>query len=142
MRLLALAALVVATGCANSARLGPNADEVVGTESLVRYLEDVGFTLAPAGLTSSTVPLAVSATYRVTGVANPSVIEVFEFETDEAAEDGLTQLRAEIRSRVRQEVYARGPLVVYYRPAEYRRGDNRSLRLALADALGGPRGGA
>jgi hypothetical protein len=140
MRLL-LATAVLLAGCVSIEETA-DPSTVDGIDTLVAYLDAEGFTLEPAGLTSSTVPLATATTYRVTGVANPSVLEVFEFETDEAARDGLTQLRAEVRPRVRQEVYARGTLVVYYRPDRYRQGDNRSLRLALADALGGPRGGA
>ena len=116
--------------------------EVDGIEALVLYLEDAGFTLEPAGLSGTLVPGATGATYRVTGVANPAVIEAYEFETEEAALDGLQQLRAEIPSRVRQEVYARGPLVVYVRPSAYAQGDNRRLRLALSDVFGSPRGGA
>ena len=141
MRALALLTAAVLAGCATT---GPalEADAPTSADALVLYLEDRGFTLVPDGLTSSTVPLTTATTYRVEGVASPAVLEVFEFESDQAARDGLAQLRAETRARVQRDLYARGPLVVRLEAAEYRRGSNSGLRLALARALGTPRGDA
>ena len=138
MRALA-AILFILTGCAASGdALDPST--VDGTDTLIAYLEDRGFTLEAAGLTTSTIPLTVAATYRVTGVAQPAVLEVFEFESDAAAEAGLAQLRSEIQPRVRRELYARGPLVVRLDAEERRRGTNAGLRVALSEALGTARG--
>ncbi|WP_412070433.1 hypothetical protein [Rubrivirga sp. IMCC43871] len=139
MRLLALTVLLA--GCATSGTATDPVD-LDGTEALLDYLADQGFIVEPAGLTTSTIPLVTAATYRVTGDASPAVLEVFEFETEAAAADGLTRLRAEIRPRVSQEVFTRGVLVVYTRAATSRTTRNARLRRALADALGPPRGGA
>ncbi|WP_412062464.1 hypothetical protein [Rubrivirga sp. IMCC45206] len=139
MRLFALAVLLA--GCATSSPVADPVD-LDGTEALLGYLADQGFLVEPAGLTTSTIPLVTAATYRVIGDASPAVLEVFEFDTEAEAAGGLTRLRAEIRPRVGQEVFARGVLVVYARAATSRTTRNARLRRALADALGPPRGGA
>ena len=142
MRTLLLVLLLpLAAGCATLAD-GIDPSSVDGTDTLVLYLEDQGFTLEPSGLSSSVVPITTAVTYRVAGVASPALLEVFEFEHEAAAEAGLVQLRAEIRPRVRQAIYARGPLVVYARPETYGQPEDGRLRRALASALGSPRTGA
>jgi len=138
--LVLLSALLLA-GCA-SADLAADPAGVDGLDTLVGYLDAQGFTLEPDGLTTSTLPLTAAATYRVTGLARPTEIEAFEFESEEAAREGLTQLRSEIRPRGHQEVYASGPLVVYARAQAYGRGLDWRLRRTLSAALGAPRGGA
>lgn len=110
--LLAIPLLLV--GCV-SIESTPDPTSVDGIDTLVAYLNAEGFALEPDGLTSSTFPLAVATTYRVVGTANPTQLEMFEFPTDADAERGLTTLRAEVRARGRQFLYASGPLVVYLR---------------------------
>lgn len=136
MRVLAALAVLFLAGCATSEQ-ALESDAIDGTDDLVAYLEGRGFTLIPEGLTTSTIPLTTTVTYRVTGVASPAVMEVFEFESEDAARAGLIQLRSEIRPRVRRDVYARGALVVRLDAAEYRQGTSASLKRALAQALGG-----
>ena len=140
MRPLALVLALLLAGCASSG-LGADAspDRVEDTVTLVDYLTDEGFEIRTSGLTNSTIPIAVTTTFEVTGTATPATLEVFEFEDAAAAERGLTLLRAEIRPLVGTDVYTEGPLVVYVRPETYQTGRNARLRAALFAAFGAPR---
>lgn len=124
-----LALAFICIGCAAS---GPvSADSPLETDGLEAHLRARGYTLEVTGLSQQTLaPVAPSRQYRFQSLPGTNTLQVYEFESEEAASEGLVTLRAQIRARAGRLVFARGPLVVYYE------GNNSGIRMALTDALG------
>ena len=121
--------LLLLSACSNFRPLNDTSDApptLENSQEFVHYLGTKGFILRPLALSSSLITRVPSSVYRVEG----GVIEVFEFESAEEAEEGVQDYQLERFGGRSSALFQRGSLLVAFH------GSSSSVLLALNNTLG------